>query len=40
MMFDDMVKTYDLDFPSEDVEFIKALIAGDNARCRSVLRSI
>jgi deoxynucleoside triphosphate triphosphohydrolase SAMHD1 len=40
MMFDDMVKTYELDFPSEDVEFIKALIAGDNARCRSVLRSI
>ena len=42
MMFDDMVKAYELDVPSEDVEFIKALIAGDKARCRSefVLRSI
>jgi hypothetical protein len=37
MMFDDMVKAYELDIPSEDVEFIKALIAGDNGRCRSVL---
>ena len=36
MMFDDMMKQYDMDFPKQDVEFIKALIAGDQARCRSV----
>jgi hypothetical protein len=37
MMFDDMMKQYDLDIPKQDVEFIKALIAGDQARCRSVV---
>jgi hypothetical protein len=37
MMFDDMMKEYELDFQTPDVEFIKALIAGDKARCRSVL---
>jgi hypothetical protein len=37
MMFDDMMKEYELDFRMPDVEFIKALIAGDKARCRSVL---
>ena len=36
MMFDDMMKQYDLDIPKQDVEFIKALIAGDWTRCRSV----
>ena len=36
MMFDDMVKQYDLDIPTKDVLFIKALIAGDRNRCRSV----
>ena len=36
MMFDDMMKEYSLDIPNKDVEFIKALIAGDKARCRSV----
>jgi hypothetical protein len=36
MMFDDMVKQYDLDIPTKDVMFIKALIAGDRNRCRSV----
>ena len=36
MMFDDMMKQYDMDIPRRDVEFIKALIAGDQARCRSV----
>ncbi|KZV66771.1 HD-domain/PDEase-like protein [Peniophora sp. CONT] len=35
MMFDDMVKKYELHdiVPPEDVEFIKALIAGDRQRC-------
>ena len=37
MMFDDMMKEYELDSLTPDVEFIKALIAGDKARCRSVL---
>lgn len=36
MMFDDMLKQYDMDIPNDDVKFIKALIAGDKARCRSV----
>ena len=36
MMFDDMMKQYDMNTPKQDVEFIKALIAGDRARCRSV----
>ena len=36
MMFDDMMKQYDMDIPRQDVEFIKALIAGDQSRCRSV----
>jgi deoxynucleoside triphosphate triphosphohydrolase SAMHD1 len=36
MMFDDMMKQYDMDIPKQDVEFIKALIAGDQARCRFV----
>jgi hypothetical protein len=38
MMFDDMMNQYDLDFPPKDVMFIKALIAGDRNRCRSVIR--
>ncbi len=38
MMFDDMVKQYNLDIPPKDVMFIKALIAGDQNRCRSVIR--
>ncbi|KAH9963277.1 hypothetical protein BC827DRAFT_1194617 [Russula dissimulans] len=33
MMFDDMMTQYNLDIPPQDVEFIKALIAGDPARC-------
>jgi len=33
MMFDDMITQYNLDIPRQDVEFIKALIAGDPARC-------
>ena len=33
MMFDDMVKKYNIDLPPEDVLFIKALIAGDRTRC-------
>ena len=37
MMLDDMIKQYDMNIPTEDVEFIKALIAGDQARCRSVI---
>jgi len=37
MMFDDMMTQYNPDIPQPDVEFIKALIAGDPARCRSVL---
>lgn len=37
MMFDDMMKQYEMDIPRQDVEFIKALIAGDQARCRSVV---
>ena len=40
MMFDDMMKQYDMNIPKQDVEFIKALIAGDKARCRSVLNCI
>ena len=36
MMFDDMMREYDMDIPKQDVEFIKALIAGDQTRCRSV----
>ncbi len=36
MMFDDMMEQYDMDIPKKDVEFIKALIAGHQARCRSV----
>ena len=40
MMFDDMIKQYDMDIPRQDVEFIKALIAGDQARCRSVIASL
>jgi hypothetical protein len=38
MMFDDMMKQYALDIPPKDVMFIKALIAGDRNRCRSVIR--
>ncbi|KAF8271686.1 hypothetical protein EI94DRAFT_1872018, partial [Lactarius quietus] len=33
MMFDDMMKEYDLEIPPKDVMFIKALIAGDRNRC-------
>ncbi|KAF8485125.1 HD-domain/PDEase-like protein [Russula ochroleuca] len=33
MMFDDMMEQYDMDIPRQDVEFIKALIAGDQDRC-------
>lgn len=33
MMFDDMIKQYDLDIPPTDAVFIKALIAGDRNRC-------
>ncbi|KAH9061981.1 hypothetical protein EDB87DRAFT_1608653 [Lactarius vividus] len=33
MMFDDMIKQYDLDIPPKDAIFIKALIAGDRKRC-------
>lgn len=33
MMFDDMMKQYEMDISKQDVEFIKALIAGDQARC-------
>jgi hypothetical protein len=40
MMFDDMMNQYDMDIPRQDVEFIKALIAGDKARCRSVIASM
>jgi hypothetical protein len=40
MMFDDMMNQYDMDIPRQDVEFIKALIAGDQARCRFVSASI
>jgi hypothetical protein len=40
MMFDDMMKQYDMDIPKQDVEFIKALIAGDQARCRSVCNCV
>jgi hypothetical protein len=40
MMFDDMTKQYEMDIPRQDVEFIKALIAGDQARCRSVVASM
>ena len=39
MMFDDMMKQYDMNIPRQDVEFIKALIAGDQDRCRSVITS-
>ena len=39
MMLDDMVKQYDLNISRQDVEFIKALIAGDQDRCRSVITS-
>ena len=42
MMFDDMMKEYNLGIhiPSKDVEFIKALIAGDKSRCRFVHTSM
>ncbi|KAI0254175.1 hypothetical protein BJV78DRAFT_1185914 [Lactifluus subvellereus] len=33
MMFDDMVEEYELDIPPAQVQFIKALIAGDGTRC-------
>ena len=33
MMFDDMVETYQLDITPEEVMIVKALIAGDKARC-------
>ncbi|KAG9309841.1 hypothetical protein JVU11DRAFT_1149 [Chiua virens] len=33
MMFDDMVKTYQLDITPEEVTLVKALIAGDMDRC-------
>ncbi|KAI0002899.1 hypothetical protein BJV74DRAFT_813935 [Russula compacta] len=33
MMLDDMMKEYNFDHPRQDVEFIKALIAGDWTRC-------
>ena len=36
MMFDDMIKEYDMDIPRQDGEFIKALISGDQSRCRFV----
>jgi hypothetical protein len=39
MMFDDMMEQYDMDIPRQDVEFIKALIAGDQDRCRFVIAS-
>lgn len=34
MMFDDMVKTYNLEISPEDVETVKALISGRKERCR------
>ena len=37
MMFDDMMKQYDLDIPPKDAMFIKALIAGERDRCRSAI---
>jgi hypothetical protein len=40
MMFDDMMRQYNLDIPPEDIQFIKALIAGDGIRCRSAFMSI
>ena len=40
MMFDDMMRQYDMDIPKQDVEFIKALIAGDQSRCRCVISSM
>lgn len=42
MMFDDMIKQYDLDIPPDEVQFIKALIAGEDGegfRCRSAFCS-
>ncbi|KAI0030397.1 hypothetical protein K488DRAFT_35067, partial [Vararia minispora EC-137] len=36
MMLDDMVKRYSIGLPPRDVEFIKALIAGDASRCECV----
>lgn len=38
MMFDDMVKKYDLKISSEEVETVKALISGRKDRCKYVLR--
>ncbi|KAH7914820.1 hypothetical protein BJ138DRAFT_1098348 [Hygrophoropsis aurantiaca] len=34
MMFDHMVKKYELDINPDDATFIKALIAGDTSRCK------
>ncbi|KAH7881867.1 hypothetical protein F5I97DRAFT_474016 [Phlebopus sp. FC_14] len=34
MMFDDMVETYQLDISPEEVQLVKALIAGDKERCK------
>jgi len=40
MMFDDMVKKYDLNISSEEVETVKALISGKKERCKYVLRHL
>jgi hypothetical protein len=37
MMFDDLVKKNDVDMPQEDIDFVKALIAGEPARCGYVV---
>ncbi|ETW84707.1 hypothetical protein HETIRDRAFT_313664, partial [Heterobasidion irregulare TC 32-1] len=37
MMFDDMIRQYDLGISEQDATFIKALIAGDKTRCADTL---
>ena len=36
MMFDDMIRQYNLGISEQDATFIKALIAGDKTRCACV----
>jgi hypothetical protein len=38
MMFDDLVKTNNIDISAEDAKFVKALIAGDASRCAEYVR--
>jgi hypothetical protein len=36
MMFDSIISEYGIPMPEKDQQFIKALVAGDHSKCRSI----